>query len=68
VLAEAVRIEQGVDTLADREPALRALQRHGFGAAELLGEAPPLLDAVDLGLPAHLTSIGSCIVPTPAGQ
>ncbi len=53
LLAEAPGVRQGLDALADREPAQLVLARHGLRAAELLRPAAALLDALDLRLPAH---------------
>ena len=51
LLAEAARVEQRVDPLADREPPLRVLRRDRLAAAVLLRELAPRADLLDFGAP-----------------
>jgi hypothetical protein len=53
LLAEAPRVHEVLDALADGAAALLALARHGLGAAVLARQGPASLDLLDLGLPAH---------------
>ena len=47
LLAEALRVQQPVDSLAHGEPAALALSGHRLGAAELRRPPPSVLDSAD---------------------
>ena len=53
VLLEGVGVEEGIDALADRQPATGVLLRDAVLAALLLREMASTLDLADFLLPAH---------------
>jgi hypothetical protein len=52
-LAEALGVDQVVDPLADGQATPRVMPGDSLGSAQLMGQAPPLGDLVDVVLPAH---------------